>query len=131
MIFLALRMADISGSWLGTYWQHQPVRFEMTLVQGGTTISGNILDDSYLGEASLTGTVNGRSVSFVKSYVGGARHQVRYSGTVSRKGDYMEGVWSIYAVSGAWSAQRHNDTFSLEFKQLLEEKQPATLSTYE
>ena len=47
-------MTDLSGAWLGTYWQQgQPVRFEMTLVQGGNTINGNILDNNYLGEASL------------------------------------------------------------------------------
>ncbi len=29
-------MADVSGAWLGTYWQQgNPTRFEATLIQGG------------------------------------------------------------------------------------------------
>jgi hypothetical protein len=49
-------MANLNGSWLGTYWQHgNPTRFELTLVQSGNSLSGNILDDSYLGEASVIG----------------------------------------------------------------------------
>ncbi|WP_293123349.1 hypothetical protein [Okeania sp. SIO1I7] len=32
-----------------TYWD----KFEATLIQGGNTLSGNILDDSYLGKAAL------------------------------------------------------------------------------
>ncbi|MGA1355681.1 MAG: hypothetical protein ACO35Q_03260 [Prochlorothrix sp.] len=49
-------MADLSGSWLGTYWQlGNPTRFEATLVQGGNSLTGNILDDGPLGEAQLTG----------------------------------------------------------------------------
>jgi hypothetical protein len=65
-----LRNCDLSGIWLGSYWQKdQPTRFEMTLLQTGYHLLGNILDDSYLGEATLQGTVTGRSISFVKSYV--------------------------------------------------------------
>lgn len=38
-------MANISGEWLGTYWQlGMPMRFELTLVQGSSALSGNVLD---------------------------------------------------------------------------------------
>jgi hypothetical protein len=43
-------MADLSGNWLGTYWQDEiPSRFEATFVQSGNTFNGSILDDNYLG----------------------------------------------------------------------------------
>ena len=108
-------MADLSGIWLGTYWQQgQPVRFEMTVVQGGNKINGNILDDNYLGEASLVGTITGRSISFTKKYVMGSRHSVQYSGTVSEDGNTMKGKWRIILFRGAWEARRQDDNLSLE-----------------
>lgn len=108
-------MTDLSGIWLGTYWQQgQPVRFEMTLVQGGNTINGNVLDDNYLGEASLAGTITGRSVSFTKKYVMGSRHSVQYSGTVSEDGNSIKGKWRILVFRGIWEAQRQDDNLSLE-----------------
>ena len=123
-------MADLSGIWLGTYWQQgQPVRFEMTVVQGGNTINGNILDDNYLGEASLIGTIAGRSVSFTKKYVMGSRHSVQYSGTVSEDGNTMQGKWQILVFRGAWEAQRQDDNLSLEQTRKKVEKIPI-LSSY-
>ena len=77
-------MANISGIWLGTYWQQEdPVRFELSVVQGGNSISGNILDDSYLGEASITGEVTGRRISFTKKYLGSPRPAVFYLGLIA------------------------------------------------
>ena len=62
-------MADLSGNWLGSYWQDDiPSRFEVTFVQSGNTFSGSILDDNYLGEAQVNGEVIGRTVSFTKRY---------------------------------------------------------------
>jgi hypothetical protein len=41
-------MANLSGTWIGTYWQDDlPTRFEMVIVQGGNALSGNILDEGY------------------------------------------------------------------------------------
>lgn len=63
-------MADVSGSWLGTYWQNgNPTRFEVTFVQAGSTISGSILDDNPLGEAQAAGEVIGRTIQFAKQYL--------------------------------------------------------------
>lgn len=54
-------MANLSGTWLGTYWQQaNPTRFEATFIESSNTLSGNILDDNYLGEAKLSGEVIGR-----------------------------------------------------------------------
>ena len=123
-------MTDLNGAWLGTYWQQgQPVRFEMTLVQGSNTISGNILDDNYLGEASLGGTVTGRSVSFTKKYLMGSRHSVQYSGTVSEDGNTIRGKWRILVFRGAWEAQRQDDNLSLEQTMKGVEKIPVSTAT--
>ncbi len=63
-------MADVNGVWLGTYWQNGiPTRFEMTLLQGKNTTTGNILDDSNLGEATVAGEVTGRTIAFRKCYL--------------------------------------------------------------
>lgn len=120
-------MVDLSGVWLGTYWQHQPVRFEMTLVQGSNAIRGNILDDNYLGEATVAGTVTGRSVTFAKRYLTGQCHLVSYSGTVSKDGNRMQGQWCLSSLSGAWEAHRYDDAISLELSNLLNQKIPALL----
>jgi hypothetical protein len=87
----------------------------MTLLQGGNTLNGRILDDSYLGEASAVGFAIGRSVSFTKTYLTSARHSVRYTGTISFDGNTMQGQWKInFFFSGNWEAQRSDDNLSLK-----------------
>lgn len=110
-------VTDLSGSWLGTYWQREkPTRFELTLVHGGNAISGSILDDSGLGEAIVGGEVVGRRISFTKKYLAGSRHTVRYTGVVSEDGDSMHGQWQINLFdSGDWEAHRQQDDLSLTF----------------
>ncbi len=79
-------MADLSGTWLGTYWQRGvPCRFEATLLQSGNTLTGNILDDSYLGEAKLSGEVIGRRIQFTKQYLTTSPDLVSYSGVWSKR----------------------------------------------
>jgi len=111
-------MADLSGTWLGTYWQNgTPTRFEATLVQGGNTLSGRILDDSYLGEAQVAGDVAGRSVSFTKRYLTTSPTAIQYSGTVSENEEVMSGTWSIDTYhSGRWEARRSGDNLMAELK---------------
>ena len=106
-------MADLSGLWLGTYWQRkQPVRFEMSLIQGDNTLTGRVLDDNYLGEASLRGKVMGRSICFHKSYLISSPHSVDYIGTISEDGNRMQGNWKIDFLSGKWEARRTDDNLS-------------------
>ncbi|MGK7946255.1 MAG: hypothetical protein AB4058_17475 [Microcystaceae cyanobacterium] len=115
-------MADVNGIWLGTYWQNgHPTRFEMTLSQGNNVLSGRISDDSSLGEASLTGEIIGRQISFVKKYLTKERHTVSYTGTVSEDEQWLTGQWNIDYLSGAWEASRQGDL--LIFKQKEEVKQ--------
>lgn len=116
-------MADLSGMWLGTYWQRDtPTRFEATLVQGGNALSGSILDSGYLGEAQLSGTVVGRQVQFVKRYLGRGQAAIDYTGTVSEDGDHITGQWSIAGFDvGPWEAYRSDDDLSASWRTVLQQ----------
>ncbi|MGG6237083.1 hypothetical protein ACQ4N7_00455 [Nodosilinea sp. AN01ver1] len=124
-------MADLSGMWLGTYWQRDtPTRFEATLVQGGNQLSGSILDDGYLGEAQLSGTVSGRQVRFVKRYITATQTTIDYTGTVSEDGNHLTGQWSISGFdAGPWEAHRSEDDLSASWQTLLEQNFERNLAT--
>jgi hypothetical protein len=117
-------MADLSGSWLGTYWQQgQPTRFEGSLVQGGNTLSGRILDDGPLAESEISGTVSGRRVSFVKRYLASQNAAIEYTGIISEDGNYISGQWSINRVdSGDWEAHRNDDELLKSLTTILEKQ---------
>lgn len=119
-------MADLSGTWLGTYWQSGvPTRFEATLLQSSNSLTGNILDDSYLGEATLIGEVVGRRIQFTKRYLTTSSSLINYSGTVNEDEDFMQGVWSIRdSDSGEWEARRSGDNLMLELQRLQQQKIP-------
>jgi hypothetical protein len=116
-------MADLSGAWLGTFWHDgEPTRFEMTLVQGGNTLSGYILDDGPLGEATLSGEAVGRITRFTKRYLvsPSKAYSIQYEGQISEDGNLIQGNWTITAIdSGNWEAQRigENLTLKLETRQ--------------
>ncbi|MBE9136901.1 hypothetical protein IQ254_06725 [Nodosilinea sp. LEGE 07088] len=115
-------MADLSGTWLGTYWQQDhPTRFEVTLVQGGNTLSGSILDDGYLGEAQLVGRVAGRQVSFVKRYLTQQLPSIDYVGTVSEDGNHLAGQWNIAGFdAGPWEAYRSEDDLTASWNRVVD-----------
>jgi len=119
-------MADLSGSWLGTYWQNgQPTRFEMTLVQAQNALSGSILDDGPLGEAQLQGEAIGRSVSFSKRYLTSFPQPIGYSGTVSEDEMTMQGTWKIDARHrGRWEARRSGDDLMAQLKRVQAQRVP-------
>lgn len=123
-------MADLSGSWLGTYWQEGvPTRFEATFVQSGNTLTGSILDDSELGEARLSGTVTGRNVSFTKRYLMTSGHSIGYVGTISEEENYISGQWNISSrFSGPWEAHRSGENLVAELESRKSEEVPATVS---
>jgi len=112
---------DISGCWLGTYWQaEQPIRFEAAFVQGGSVLDGRILDDNYLGESSIKGELLGHRIFFIKRYLTTSPNPIRYSGTLTDDGNYMYGHWRIgYFDSGRWEAYRAHDALSEEFSALM------------
>ena len=114
-------MADVSGNWLGTYWQQEvPTRFEATLLQSGNTLSGNILDDGSLGEANLSGSVIGRSIQFTKRYLSKSNYTITYTGTVSETEDFMQGEWRIGLFSsGKWEAHRSGENLMVQLQECL------------
>lgn len=120
-------MANISGEWLGTYWQlGMPTRFELTLVQGSSALSGNVLDDGYLGEAQVSGQVVGRRIAFSKHYLSGTQCTVIYTGTISESEDFMQGSWQIgLQDSGTWEAYRHEEQLLSNLSKRVAEKEPA------
>jgi hypothetical protein len=119
-------MIDITGTWLGTYWQAgDPTRFEVAFVQGGANITGRILDDGQLGEAQVSGEISGRSIRFLKQYLTGARHAVTYTGTLSEDGNSMQGKWSLdRRHSGSWEAHRSTDDLMAALNNRLAQQVP-------
>ena len=117
-------MADISGSWLGTYWQGGvPSRFEATLLQSGITLTGNILDDNYLGEAKLSGEVIGRHIQFTKRYLTTSPDPINYTGTLAESEDFMQGQWRLgYFTSGFWEARRGGEELMADLKARLADR---------
>lgn len=111
-------MADLTGTWLGTYWQAgNPVRFEMTLVQGNNSLSGAILDNCFLGEATLTGEITGRRINFTKCYQVNAHHCIDYSGVVSENEKFIQGQWFLDKFnSGNWEAYRQDEELDLNLE---------------
>ncbi|HEY9639273.1 MAG TPA: hypothetical protein V6C57_02250 [Coleofasciculaceae cyanobacterium] len=122
-------MSDVSGTWLGTYWQEGlPTRFEATLVQGGNSLSGSILDDDYLGEAQVSGEVVGRSIRFTKRYLTGLHAVIHYSGALSEDANFMQGTWSIgRSFFGTWEAHRNDNDLMADLKNRLAQQIPTAV----
>lgn len=111
-------MVDLSGTWLGTYWQGESAtRFEAIFIQSGNSLIGRILDDSSLGEAQLSGEVIGRRLSFVKRYFMIRNASVDYVGIVSEDEDFMQGQWTIANLDiGPWEARRSGESLTLDLE---------------
>lgn len=123
-------MADLSGTWLGTYWQWGvPTRFEATFVQSGNRLAGSILDDGYLGEAKVSGEVIGRSIHFSKRYTASSPTPVIYTGTLSESEDFMQGEWRIKGDdSGTWEARRSGENLMADLQIRLSKQVPVGIS---
>jgi hypothetical protein len=130
-------MANLTGTWLGTYWQDDtPTRFEMVISQGGNALSGNILDDGNLGEATITGEAIGRNIQFSKKYIGTFQGNLNYQGLLSEDENLMQGEWilkmysasrGIMTDSGRWEATRSDNDLSDELTQYLAKKKDLVL----
>lgn len=122
-------MADVNGTWLGTYWQqNQPTRFEATLLQSSNHLTGRILDDNNLGEAQIDGEVVGRSIQFTKRYLTTSPHLVTYTGVLSEDANSMQGKWSIGLLhSGTWEAHRQGEDLMADLNNQLEKRIPAAV----
>jgi hypothetical protein len=130
-------MANLTGTWLGTYWQDDtPTRFEMSIAQGGNALSGNILDDGDLGEATITGEAIRRNVEFSKRYVGVSQGNILYQGLLSEDENLMQGEWILkmsspaygeMTDSGRWEATRSENDLANELTQYLAKKKELSL----
>jgi hypothetical protein len=120
-------MTDLTGTWLGTYWQADaPTRFEASLVQGGNALSGRVQDDNHLGEAQITGEVVGRKVMFSKTYLSGIATVIEYAGTIDESGEVIKGDWTILGTrhTGKWEARRSGDDLMAQLRRRIEQKVP-------
>lgn len=130
-------MANLTGNWLGTYWQNSaPTRFEMAIAQGGNALSGHILDDGNLGEATLTGEAIGRNIQFSKRYISTSQESILYQGVLSEDENLMQGEWVLKTYipvlgditdSGRWEAIRSDNDLSNELTQYLAKKKELAL----
>jgi hypothetical protein len=130
-------MANLTGTWLGTYWQDdRPTRFEMVIAQGGNALSGNILDDGNLGEATITGEAIGRNVQFSKRYVSAFQGNIIYQGLLSKDENLMQGEWTLKMYSptygemtdfGRWEAIRSENDLVNELTRYLAKKKDLAL----
>ena len=114
-------MANVTGSWLGTYWKNgTPTRFEATFVQSRNVLSGRILDDGSAGEASVNGDIIGRHIDFVKRYFS-VPDTIHYTGTLSEDENFLSGQWNIGSdQSGTWEAHRSDNQLSNSLQQRLQ-----------
>ncbi len=115
-------MTNLSGTWLGTYCQdNQPTRLEASLIHSGNSLSGNILDDSWLGEAQIASEVVGKHLQFTKQYLSARSETIDYSGTIDDD-DTMQGIWTIAGTTHPerWEARRSNKDLRQELKQRTE-----------
>ncbi|AKG24059.1 hypothetical protein [Calothrix sp. 336/3] len=111
-------MVDINGTWLGTYWQDEiPTRFEAVIIQSNSNLTGNILDDGFLGDAQLSGKILGLRISFTKIYLLTSPDPIKYTGLISEDETYMRGKWNIGRnLSGSWEAQRSGESLIINLE---------------
>lgn len=86
---------SLSGSWSGGYISSDGAdvnTFNVTLNQNARSLTGSIVETNTFGDLStalfltsnLSGSINGRTVQFVKTYdgAGGVSHSISYTGTL-------------------------------------------------
>ena len=119
-------MADLSGTWLGTYWQRGvPTRFEATLIQSSNAFQGSILDDNFLGEAKVSGEIIGRRIRLNKRYLTKSPDPILYTGTLAESEDFMIGQWRIVGLdSGPWEARRSGEELMSSLRTRLADQIP-------
>jgi hypothetical protein len=130
-------MANLTGTWLGTYWQDDmPTRFEMVIAQGGNVLSGNILEDDSQREATMTGEAIGRNVQFSKRYISIFQGNILYQGLLSENENLMQGEWTLkmsspaygeMTNSGRWEVIRSENDLANELTQYLAKKKDLAL----
>ena len=116
---------SIAGSWRGHYsYYNVPDAgsgFEVIFIDDGGALTGSVLDDCGLGEASLSGSFSFPSVKFTKVYFARALAPIHYDGTMSEDGKTISGKWLIVesegAMKGSWTAHRTDEEGKKEEKE--------------
>jgi len=102
---------DLTGVWNGlySYADGRSVTFVATLIEHGSALSGATHEPCSFGRvrtlyATLTGSRQGRAVTFRKTYDSAVPgyHVVDYAGTLNAEATEIEGRWTI---AGAWSGK--------------------------
>ena len=106
--------SNVTGVWQGFYTYPGglgSVGFGATLIEVGSTVTGSTHEPCIFGDcivdtlyATLDGTREGATISFVKTYDGrgGWTHSVHYAGTLTDDHSEIEGSW---IVPGEWSGR--------------------------
>lgn len=104
----------IDGKWRGHYtYANDPdsgSAFNASFADDKGALSGEIVDDEWLGAAVLVGSFNFPDVRFTKQYTSLRVSSIDYQGTMSADGKTMSGKWIIYesalTMRGSWHAYR-------------------------
>ena len=111
---------SIAARWEGKFYyasgdKRLPVAFTWELQANGTAIAGRSTEPATFGNGSasflyakITGTLQGMSIVFTKTYDGtaGVSHAVQYVGEVTADGTGMSGTWRIGTATGKFQATR-------------------------
>jgi hypothetical protein len=104
----------IAGKWRGHYsYAKEPDRgsaFNAAFDESSGALSGDIVDDEWLGAAVIVGSFNFPDVQFTKQYLHIKVPSIDYRGTMSDDGKTMSGNWVIHdsamVMRGSWHAYR-------------------------
>ncbi|MBS1952853.1 MAG: hypothetical protein JST89_01570 [Cyanobacteria bacterium SZAS-4] len=104
----------IDGKWRGHYtYSSSPdsgSSFDARFEDRKGALSGDIVDDEWLGPALIVGSFSFPDVSFTKQYTKLKASTIDYKGTMSGDGKTMSGTWVIfdsrYPLRGTWHAYR-------------------------
>ena len=100
---------QVAGEWVGKYYYSakQSVDFQGSIQQNGTSIKGTLSEPrTTFGPrqpfitSTITGTINGNVVSFLKVYDYSKAHTVEYSGDYNTTTKIIKGKWHLHGASG-------------------------------
>lgn len=104
----------IDGKWRGhyTYAYNSDAgsSFDAYFEDRKGALSGEIVDDEWLGAAVIVGSFSFPDIRFTKQYTTRKLSTIDYTGTMSADGKTMSGKWVIYesetSLRGSWHAYR-------------------------
>lgn len=123
----------IDGNWRGHYtYAKQPdagSTFSAAFEDSKGALSGEIVDDEWLGAAILVGSFKYPDVQFTKQYTTLKVATIDYRGTMSDDGKTIRGSWVIHesetTMRGSWHAYRIDQQLDKRQDETRAEKQKA------